>query len=174
MNINNQAPVTTNFKGIQNDIMKTFGKLDRKFRESLARNYNTLDNSDVVDLIYNDNKNIVLKTKKNLEKIIDGIENLPASTEIELTGLTRSKVDGSKLICSGTRIKNPAIPKDADLVIELGSNEIANEALKNFKFDIGGTYTDKLPTLGSLIDASYRISEPLEKIKKIMAETLYK
>ena len=174
MNINNQAPVTTNFKGIQNDIMKSFGKLDRKYRESIARHYNTLDKSDVVDLIYNDNKNIVLKTKKTVENIIDGIENLPAGTEIELSGATGSKVDGSKLICSDTIIKNPNIPKDADLVIELGSNEAANEALKNFKFDIGDTYADKLPTLGSLIDASYRISEPLEKIKKIMAETLYK
>ena len=173
MNIHNQQPTVTNFKGIQQEIMSDFGKHGRKYRESIANNFNTLLNSDVVDLAYdNSGKNIILRTKKLLKNITTCGEDLPAGTEIKLNAATNSKIDGSQLIVKDLDITQDLLSNE--LAIELGTPENAKKALQPLNFSAGDTYADKLPYLGAMIDASHRIAEPLKQIRTIMADTLYK
>ena len=172
MNINNQQPAMTNFKGIQQEIVQDFGKHSRKYRESIARTFNTLQNSDVVDLAYNKNGNIVLRTKEILKKITTCNEDLPIGTEIKLNGATNTHVDGSKLIVKDVDTTSDLISEE--LSIELGTPQYAKKALETLDFHSGETYADKLPYLGAIIDASHRMTEPLERMRNIMAETLYK
>ena len=68
MNINNQQPTVTNFKGIDPKIKQGLGNLGREYRKSIADNFRILDNSDVLDLAYNNGGNIVLRIKQTLKK----------------------------------------------------------------------------------------------------------
>lgn len=170
MNITNQPYVSnrTSFKAIQPEIMEKFGEFPTKCRISIAKNYNVLQNSEFVDLILNKNGKLALKTKQCLNDLIGCMGCLPAGTEIKLSAGTDAVQEGNGIRCKDVQIgENNFIT----LLMNFANPNFASDALKDFKFHGGDTYSDKLPQLGALIDAACRISKPFTEIREIISQT---
>ena len=171
MYINNQSTTQPQFKGIDKKIIQNLGSYSRGVRESIARNYNTLEKSDIIDLTCDTNNSLVLKTKKHIKNILKGNQDLPEGSTIKITGTTRPSIDGATVTCPNMYINEK---ETNDLILRFGLPELAQDSFKTIALKSGDTYEDKLPQIGSLIDATYKITEPINAIKRIMSETLFK
>ena len=171
MYINNQSTTQTQFKGIDKKIIQNLGSYGREVRESIARNYNILEKSDVVDLTCDANNSLVLRTKKTLKNILKRNEDLPEGSTIKITCTTQPEIDGANIKCPNMWINESTTN---DLILQFGLPELAQNSFKTIAIKTGDTYEDKLPQIGSLIDATYKITEPLNAIKRIITETLFK
>ena len=165
MEINNQPYVRTNFKGIDETVMKNFGKLSTKCRQSVATYFNSLEKSDVVDLFLTKENELALKTKKSLN-ILERGETLPEGAIIEFKYQPRIGVhNNQRMVCVDTEVDGT----NKFLYLDFGSPELAQKAYKKVELIAGDEYTDKLPAFGVLIDVAHKLEEPLKKVKEIAA-----
>lgn len=162
MQINNHNPA--NFKGIQADILKNIKNLPPSYQKNVLKYRRILENSSVVDLVCNKKGEIVLKTKDMIT--VGPRRYLPEGVELRLTPLSKSINKGAEIECTNVQIvgKEDVL---VDIMMDLGSKDLAERLMKNFKF-LDGYYPDKLPILGALLDISERMSEPLAAIRRCL------
>ena len=164
MQINNQN--STNFMGIQSKVLKNINNLPASYRKNIAKYKKILEKSDVVDLTYNNSGEIVLKTKDMIK--VGPMNYLGEGVELSLTPISQTVQRGSKIECTDVQIRQKE-DITINLILDLGSDKLAEGIMKNFKF-IDGYYPDKLPILGALLDISERMSAPLETLRQCAKE----
>ena len=166
MTITNQTYVqnVTSFRAIQPEIIQNLGKYPRIFRENLGKSYKVLENSEILDLVLNQDDEVVLKAKKDLHDIILTSRAVPKGTELKEE--TVEKIDDSILRC---RCYSSDSSAPVDFGLDFGSSENAKSA-----FTAYGKKTcvkSFLPMFGALIDAAYRLNKPIREMKQIMRES---
>lgn len=173
MYISNQPPVkNVSYKAIEPKMLN-YDKLKRTFIKGetfidvFRKNLKTLSGTEVVTVKFVEGKNsfdeIYLSTK---EEFKTSKEILPVGTKIKPNALTCNPKVMDKVLKVSINVGEEG--KYADLLLDFGSKENAEKAAKSISNGALSHTIDTLPSLAVLMDASYKLRPPIEKLKQVM------
>lgn len=162
MNVNSNV----SFKGVAPEVMQNFEKISRKARVNVAKHYDTLHNSESIDLIADSKGRLAIKIKQLLKGIIDGVNDLKENTIILMSSGTSAHNEGSEVVIKNLRTCDD---KFINLRLDFGREKDARAITQEIDCNAGEFYADKNPILGVAIELSEKIRPLLEKQKEIMS-----
>ena len=155
MNIINQTAGTASFKGISPEVIERLGDMPRPLRRGIADHYNTLFNSDVVDLVMIGDKVGVklLKPLPEFGKI--WLDDIKAGSEFLFNNASRFRVSDERFIrCEEVKVDG----KETNLDFLLGYQPVADTLLSSINAD-NERGQSIAPQFGALLDSFYKLAE---------------
>ena len=148
------------FRAIQPEVMQNIEKLPRITRRLIGENYNTLMNSELVDLSFRNNK-LELCMKKNTEIFGEKLKERDwfngVSTVLDIAKIEASKMKFSLLgACHSVK----------GISLDFGFPELAQKALKSLEGITKENADEFIPQFGALIEIANKLRKPITEISK--------